>query len=1152
MAVVLEVRSAQGNVTLLRINPGRNRITVRPGDTYRLIDDQTQYAPAGMSVKRADNHVVIDGFDRSAELAANPTVIELSDFYGTCSAATPCQVVIEAAGQVPVTVTPVSSTIGALADGSYVLYDPSYVTPQGTPGVEGSSGLSRPMLYGLGGLAIAGLALAGGGGGGGGGGSAVGSDPGPTDGTLRVTSSSSVNNRKPVITGTGEPGSTVQLQMDLNRDGLADVRYDARVGADGRWSIDLASAAPASGSLPAGGISDSTRVLVSANGPAGARSLPLFTLAFDDVAPLPARVDPITLDSVISAPEKQAGIAITGSGEAGGTVSITWGAVQKVVAVGEDGRWSARFATNEIPNDGQSRVEVVSRDAAGNAALPTAADVRVSTGGPVLSITQIGSGNDTTINAAEAANGVQVRGNADPNSQVSVGWNNQTLSALADASGNWAVVFSAAQTPNPSNAEGVNVPLAVRAVNPVGNASDTQINVLVDRVAPSAPAIAVIEGDDRVSQVERGDGVRVGGTTEAGARVAVEWAGVTRTVDADGSGRWAATFSAAEVPAVGAGGASIAATARATDTAGNVGAPAARAVFVEQPFAAPVINPVEGNDLVNAAERADGVVISGTVEAGAPGVNVGWGAFSQTVTPSGTNWSVTVPANLVPADGTQAVQATIAIADGARASREVRIDTTPPAAPAIAAIEGDDRVSQAERGDGVRISGTTEAGARIAVEWAGVTRTVDADGSGQWAATFSAAEVPAVGAGGASFAATARATDTAGNVGAPAARAVFVEQPFAAPVINPVEGNDLVNAAERADGVVISGTVEAGAPGVNVGWGAFSQTVTPSGTNWSVTVPANLVPADGTQAVQATIAIADGARASREVRIDATPPAAPAIAAIEGDNRVTVAEAADGATIAGTAEGGATVLVNWQGIERNVTADGGGRWSADFSVPEVAAGGAATSVTAVAVDTAGNRGPAATSTVFVERPFAAPAINPITGDWVVNLAEASGGVVVSGTHAAGVAGIEVRIGAVATAAALGAGNSWRRRSPPDSGRRSATATPRSSSPTPAPVAAPRPSTRSPSIACRRRYPRRYRPTTWCSPPSATCSSPAQRPAQRASRCRPMSAPRSRSLSPPTAAGRRPMRRWDPLPGFTCSRCGPSMRPAMPPSARFSI
>ena len=648
---------------------------------------------------------------------------------------------------------------------------------------------------------------------------------------MRVTSSSSVNNRKPVITGTGEPGSTVQLQMDLNRDGLADVRYDARVGADGRWSIDLASCDPGE-RQPAG-----RRHLRFDTGtgvrerPRGRRaSLPLFTLAFDDVAPLPARVDPITLDSVISgrrsrpaspSPAPARPEARCRSPGEPSRRSLPW------VRTGAGARASA---TNEIPNDGQSRVEVVSRDAAGNAALPTAAEVRVSTGGPVLSITQIGSGNDTTINAAEAANGVQVRGNADPNSQVSVGWNNQTLSALADASGNWAVVFSAAQTPNPSNAEGVNVPLAVRAVNPVGNASDTQINVLVDRVAPSAPAIAVIEGDDRVSQAERGDGVRVGGTTEAGARVAVEWAGVTRTVDADGSGQWAATFSAAEVPAVGAGGASIAATARATDTAGNVGAPAARPVFVEQPFAAPVINPVEGNDLVNAAERADGVVISGTVEAGAPGVNVGWGAFSQTVTPSGTNWSVTVPANLVPADGTQAVQA--------------------------------------------------------------------------------------------------------------------------------------------------------------------------------------------------TIAIADGARASREVRIDATPPAAPAIAAVEGDNRITVAEAADGATIAGTAEGGATVVVNWQGTERNVTADGGGRWSADFGVPEVAAGGAATSVTAVAVDTAGNRGPAATSTVFVERPFAAPAINPITGDWVVNLAEASGGVVVSGTHAAGVAGIEVRIGAVATAATLGAGNSW--------------------------------------------------------------------------------------------------------------------------------
>jgi hypothetical protein len=312
----------------------------------------------------------------------------------------------------------------------------------------------------------------------------------------------------------------------------------------------------------------------------------------------------------------------------------------------------------------------------------------------------------------------------------------------------------------------------------------------------------------------------------------------------------------------------------------------------------------------------------------------------------------------------------------------------------------------------------------LAVEWAGVTRSVDADGSGQWTAAFSAAEIPSAGAGGASFAATVRATDAAGNVGAAATRPVFVEQPFAAPVINPVEGNDLVNAAERADGVVISGTVEAGAPGVNVSWGTFSQTVTAAGTSWSVTVPANLVPPDGTQAVQATIAVADGARASRDVRIDTTPPAAPAIAAVEGDNRVTVAEAADGATLTGTAEGGATVLVNWQGTERNVTADGGGRWSADFSVPEVAAGGAATSVTVVAIDAAGNRGPAAVSTVFVERQFAAPAIEPITGDWVVNLAEATRGVTLSGTHAAGVAGIEVRIGAVAAAASLGAGNSW--------------------------------------------------------------------------------------------------------------------------------
>ena len=258
MAIVLEVRSAQGDVSQQRLQAGRNRITVRPGDAYRIIDDQTQHTPPGVAVKRVDNSILIDGLGTAAGADA-PTVVELVDYYGICSAGSPCDIVIDEAGQQPVVISPISSSIGALADGSYVLYDRGWTAPPDAPATDDAGGLSRPMIYGLGGAAILGLAAAGGGGGGG---TAVGSDS-SGDGTLKVTSATSTNSRTPVIAGTGRHGDVINVQLDFNGDSTPDVRYDATVDANGNWQINLATATPVSGGLPAGGLPDATRVLVS-------------------------------------------------------------------------------------------------------------------------------------------------------------------------------------------------------------------------------------------------------------------------------------------------------------------------------------------------------------------------------------------------------------------------------------------------------------------------------------------------------------------------------------------------------------------------------------------------------------------------------------------------------------------------------------------------------------------------------------------------------------------------------------------------------------------------------------------------------------------------------------------------------------------------
>lgn len=952
MAIVLEVKSAQGDVSQQRLQPGRNRITVRPGDAYRLIDEETQHTPAGVAVKRVDNSILIDGLGTAAGADA-PTVVELVDYYGICSAGNPCDIVIDEAGQTPTVISPISSSIGAMADGSYVLYDRNWVAPPAAvAGDDGGGAMSRPMLYGLGGVAILGLAL-GGAGGGGGGGTAVASDPSP-DGAWRVTTASSTNSRTPSISGTGQPGQSVVVQLDINGDGSADVRYETQVAANGIWSVNLATATPQGGALPASGLSDSTLVLVSS----GSTEIARYNLTFDNIPPAPAHVDPITVDGVISAAERAAGVKITGTAEPGGTVVVTWGAIQKAGTVGADGRWSVDFATAEIPGNGQSQVSVVSQDAAGNAATPTVAAVLINLTGPNLSVTQVGNGTDTVVNAAEAAAGVTITGSADPNATVQVNWNGVVLPAVTNASGVWSVTFAPAQVPNPTGADGQTYPVSVIATNTIGNTATLDVPVRVDRVGPAAPVISVVEGDDRVTQAERIDGVRVGGSAEAGAQIEVTWGSTTLRTAASANGQWSVNFTAEQVPTpTGGAAASIPVTARATDAAGNVGAQGSRPVTLDVPYAAPAINVVEGDDRVSAAERAEGVVLSGTVQAGAPGVAVTWGGYSQIVVPTGTTWQVTVPAAQVPADGTTTVWAAVASPGAPAASRPVIVDTTPPAAPTISPIEGDNRVTVAEAADGVPISGRSEANASVTIAWGTATQTVTADANGNWTATFAA---PTVAVGGATTQVTVVVTDQAGNRGPAATASVFVEAPFAAPTINPVTGDWVVNATEAAAGVVISGTHATGVTAMTLTVGTVTVPVTMgAGNTWQASVTSAQWQAigEGTAAVTATNGgTGGGAAAVHNVTVDRTPPAI-TIDPISGDNRVLFTET--NVVVSGHAASAVQVVVQNNGgtpVAATVAADG--TWSVTFptlgAVP-----GAAYSVTVTATDAAGNSATAA-------------------------------------------------------------------------------------------------------------------------------------------------------------------------------------------------
>lgn len=296
--------------------------------------------------------------------------------------------------------------------------------------------------------------------------------------------------------------------------------------------------------------------------------------------------------------------------------------------------------------------------------------------------------------------------------------------------------------------------------------SDALMEQVLSIASPfaSPPKIDPVTDDDIINALEKEIGVEISGTASPGETVRVSLGSVEKTVLADAlTGAFTASFASTEIPADG----NYVVVARASMNAGlqNPGIPGIRPISIDTtPPPAPIINAVSEDDVVNAVERAEGIVIDGTAEAGSTvTVTLGEVERSGTAGQDGA-FSFTFSENELPQeDGpiTISAQATdTALNTGDLAERTILVDTTPPAAPVINAVTGDDVVSATERGEGIAIDGTAEAGSMVTVTLAEVEKSGTAGQDGTFSITFSAGALPEAG----TFTITATATDTAGNV----------------------------------------------------------------------------------------------------------------------------------------------------------------------------------------------------------------------------------------------------------------------------------------------------------------------------------------------------------------------------------------------------
>ncbi|TEC08792.1 BapA prefix-like domain-containing protein [Pseudomonas aeruginosa] len=720
------------------------------------------------------------------------------------------------------------------------------------------------------------------------------------------------------LSGTAEPGSTVIL-TDGNGNPIAEVTADG----SGNWTF-----------TPSTPIANGTVVNVVAEDAAG-NSSPPATVTVDSSAPPAPVINPSN------------GVVISGTAEAGATVTLTDGGGNPIGQVTADGSGNWSF-TPGTPLANGTVIVATATDPTGNPGPQAATTVdAVAPPAPVI----------------DPSNGTTISGTAEAGAKVILtdGNGNPIGETTADGSGNWTftpgtplangtVVNAVAQDPagntgpqgsttvdavapntpvvNPSNGNllngtaepGSTVTLTDGNGNPIGQTTadgsgnwsftpgsqlpnGTVVNVTASDAAgnTSPPATTTVDSSlPSIPQVDPSNGSVISGTADAGNTIIITDGNGNPIgqVTADGSGNWSFTPG---IPLP--DGTVVNVVARSPSNVDS--APAVITVDGVAP-AAPVIDPSNGTE------------ISGTAEAGATVIltDGGGNPIGQATADGSGNWTFTPGTPL--ANGTVINAVAQDPAGNTSGPASVTVDAIAPPAPVI------------DPSNGVVISGTAEAGATVILTDGGGNPIgqATADGSGNWSFTpgtplTNGTVINAV------------AQDAAGNTSGPVSTTVDAVAP-ATPVIDP------------SNGVELSGTAE---PGVRViltdgNGNPIGQTLADGSGNWTFTPGTPL--ANGTVVNAVAQDPAGNTSGPASTTVDTVAPATPVI------------NASNGSVITGTAEVGAKVILtdgNGNPIGET-TADGSGNWT--FTPGTPLANG--TVINAVAEDAAGNAsGPASTT-----------------------------------------------------------------------------------------------------------------------------------------------------------------------------------------------
>jgi hypothetical protein len=331
----------------------------------------------------------------------------------------------------------------------------------------GAGAILGPGL-GLGGAAVAGLAVAsiltsgsGGGAGGGSGGGEIDKAPATVndpDTVVTIGGDGTTEEDETVtITGTGAPGASVSVEVNGQTE-------TGTVDPDGNWTVTFEKETyPGEGNHEVDvTVTDPDGELTELKGP---------DIVIDTTPPdLDFSSGVVETNDAHNETEHSSGVTLTGVGEAVSSLVVTIDGTSHSTTFDENGNWSVTFDKSELATgEYTTSATFLTTDGFGNSATYTA-DVEIDTRVDAAIDSNL-SGGDDIVSAAEHATAVAISGTADPNAAISLSINGNTYTITTDASGNWTVDVPRGKLPTVE----VDVPMTVTATDPAGNETTANI-----------------------------------------------------------------------------------------------------------------------------------------------------------------------------------------------------------------------------------------------------------------------------------------------------------------------------------------------------------------------------------------------------------------------------------------------------------------------------------------------------------------------------------------------------------------------------------------------------------------------------------------------------------------------------------------------------